>query len=82
MLDAVGSADLVEAMEVATWQARPLEAAYPLIFFDAPRVKIPDEGLVRNKPVHIALGVRADGTKESWGFGSSRTRVPNSGCVS
>ena len=44
--------------EVAAWQARPLEAIYPLIFFDALRVKIRDEGLVRNRAVHIALGVR------------------------
>nr|WP_282432725.1 IS256 family transposase [Sphingomonas populi] len=58
--------------EVATWQQRPLDAVYPLVFFDAIRVKIRDEGMVRNKPVlsfaegaiHIALGVRADGGKE------------------
>ena len=54
--------------EVAAWQARPLEATYPLVFFDALRVKIRDEGLVRNKAVHIALGVRADGTKEILGL--------------
>ena len=54
--------------EVATWQARPLEPVYPLVFFDALRVKIRDEGLVRNKAVHIALGVRADGTKEILGL--------------
>jgi putative transposase len=54
--------------EVAAWQARPLEPAYPLVFFDALRVKIRDEGLVRNKAVHIALGVRADGTKEILGL--------------
>jgi putative transposase len=54
--------------EVATWQSRPLEPVYPLIFFDALRVKIRDEGLVRNKAVHIALGVRADGTKEILGL--------------
>jgi putative transposase len=54
--------------EVAVWQARPLEATYPLVFFDALRVKIRDEGLVRNKAVHIALGVRADGTKEVLGL--------------
>src|ERR1700709_477976 len=54
--------------EIATWQARPLEAVYPLVFFDALRVKIRDEGLVRNKAVHIALGVRADGTKEILGL--------------
>src|ERR1041385_1634268 len=54
--------------EVATWQARPLETTYPLIFFDALRVKSRDEGTVRNKAVHIALGVRADGTKEVLGL--------------
>src|SRR5262249_33744517 len=54
--------------EVASWQARPLEAVYPLIFFDALRVKVRDEGLVRNKAVHIALGVRADGSKEILGL--------------
>src|SRR3954453_16320250 len=54
--------------EVAAWQARPLEAIYPLVFFDALRVKVRDEGLVRNKAVHIALGVRADGTKEVLGL--------------
>src|SRR6187401_2249302 len=54
--------------EVATWQSRPLEPVYPLIFFDALRVKVRDEGLVRNKAVHIALGVRADGSKEILGL--------------
>jgi putative transposase len=54
--------------EVAAWQARPLEPVYPLIFFDALRVKIRDEGLVRNKAVHLALGIRADGTKEILGL--------------
>jgi len=54
--------------EVAAWQARPLERIYPLVFLDAIRVKIRDEGLVRNQAVHIALGVRADGTKEVLGM--------------
>ena len=68
------SPDLISAVtdavleEVAAWQARPLEPVYPLIFFDALRVKIRDEGLVRNKAVHIALGVRADGSKEILGL--------------
>jgi putative transposase len=68
------SPDLISAVtdavleEIAAWQARPLEAAYPLVFFDALRVKVRDEGLVRNKAVHIALGVRADGAKEVLGM--------------
>ena len=53
---------------VGEWQNRPLEASYPLVFFDALRVKIRDEGLVRNKAVYIALGVRADGTKDILGL--------------
>ena len=68
------SPDLISAVtdavleEIAVWQARPLEPVYPLVFFDALRVKVRDEGLVRNKAVHIALGVRADGTKEILGL--------------
>jgi putative transposase len=54
--------------EIAAWQNRPLEAVYPLVFFDALRIKIRDEGLVRNKAVHVALGVRHDGTKEILGL--------------
>jgi putative transposase len=68
------SPDLISAVtdavleEIAAWQARPLEPVYPLVFFDALRVKVRDEGLVRNKAVHIALGVRADGSKEILGL--------------
>jgi putative transposase len=68
------SPDLISAVtdavleEIAAWQARPLEAAYPLVFLDALRVKVRDEGLVRNKAIHIALGIRADGTKEALGL--------------
>ena len=68
------SPDLISAVtdavleEIAAWQARPLEATYPLVFFDALRVKVRDEGLVRNKAVHIALGVRGDGAKEILGM--------------
>jgi putative transposase len=54
--------------EVAAWQQRPLDPAYPLVFFDAIRVKIRDEGTVRNKAIHIALGARADGRKEVLGL--------------
>ncbi len=53
--------------EMVTWQARPLESIYPLVFFDAFRVKVRDEGVVRNKAVPIALGVPGDGTKEILG---------------
>src|ERR671938_1811309 len=68
------SPDLVSAVtdavleEVTSWQDRPLEAVYPLVFFDALRVKVRDESVVRNQAVHVALGARADGTKEILGL--------------
>ncbi len=43
--------------EVTAWQAQPLEAMYPVVFFDALRVKIREDGVVRNKAVYLALGV-------------------------
>ena len=73
------SPDLVSAVtdavldEIAEWQNRPLEAVYPLVFFDALRVKVRDEGTVRNKAVYIALGVRADGAKEILGLWIEQT---------
>ena len=48
--------------QVAEWQNRPLDALYPLVFFDALRVKIRDEGTVRNKAVYLALGEAAQGS--------------------
>lgn len=54
--------------EVAAWQNRPLEPTYAFVFFDALRVKIRDEGVVRNKAVYLALGVRCDGCKEVLGL--------------
>jgi transposase-like protein len=59
--------------EIAAWQARPLERVYPVIFFDALRVKIRDEGTVRNKAVHLALGVLRDGTREILGLWIEQT---------
>jgi putative transposase len=58
---------------VTEWQGRPLDACYPLVFFDAIRVKIRDEGFVRNKAVYIALGIQPDGTKEILGIWIEQT---------
>jgi len=59
--------------EIAAWQARPLERVYLVIFFDALRVKIRDEGTVRNKAVYLALGVLRDGTREILGLWIEQT---------
>ena len=82
------SADLISAVtdavleEVAEWQNRPFDVCYPLVFFDAIRVKIRDEGIVRNKAVYIALGIRPDGTKEILGIWIEQTEGASSGCAS
>jgi putative transposase len=60
--------------QVAEWQNRPLEPLYPLVFFDALRVKVRDEGTVRNKAVYPAPGVRPDGSKRRSVCGSSNRR--------
>jgi putative transposase len=73
------SPDLISAVtdavleEVAEWQNRPLDAVYALVFFDAIRVKIRDEGFVRNKAVYIALGILPDGNKEILGIWIEQT---------
>jgi putative transposase len=80
------SPDLVSAVtdavleEVAAWQSRGLEATYAIVFFDALRVKIRNEGLVNNRAVYLAMGCAARATRKSWGSGSSRLKAPNSGC--
>lgn len=73
------SPDLISAVtdsvldEVGEWQNRPLDSVYPLVFFDALRVKIRDEGFVRNKAIYIALGIQPDGTKDILGLWIEQT---------
>lgn len=59
--------------EVAQWQQRPLDSSYPVVIFDALRVKIRDEGVVRNKAVYLALGVTRAGSKEVLGLWIEQT---------
>ena len=68
------SADLISTVteavlaEVAAWQSRPLEALYPVMFFDAIRVKVRDQGTVSNKAAYLALGITPDGRKHVLGL--------------
>jgi putative transposase len=54
--------------EVTAWQARPLEPMYPVVFFDALRVKIKEDAVVRNKAIYLALGVLPDGSRDILGL--------------
>lgn len=59
--------------EALTWQSRPLETMYPVVFFDALRVKIRDDGVVSNKAVYLALGIQADGQRDVLGLWIEQT---------
>jgi putative transposase len=59
--------------EVGRWQSRPLDPLYALVFFDALRVKMRDEGTVRNKAVYLAIGVTPEGRKEVLGIWIEQT---------
>jgi len=59
--------------EITAWQARPLDRVYAVVFFDALRVKIRDEGTVKIKAVYLALGVRTDGTRDILGLWIEQT---------
>lgn len=61
------------AEEVLTWQARPLDAMYPVIYLDAIMVKVRDGAHVRNKAAHIAVGVDMDGIKHVLGIWLQQT---------
>ena len=59
--------------EVVEWQNRPLEGMYPIVFFDALRVKIRSDGTVKNQAVYLALGVAPDGTRDVLGLWIEQT---------
>ncbi len=59
--------------EALAWQNRPLETMYPVVFFDALRVKIRDDGVVSNKAVYLALGIQADGQRDVLGLWIEQT---------
>jgi putative transposase len=59
--------------EVTAWQSRPLDPMYPVVFFDALRVKIRDEATVRSKAVYLALAVLPDGTRDILGIWIEQT---------
>jgi len=50
------------------WQARPLEAIYPVVYIDALFVSVRDGGTVIKKAVYVALGTRVDGSREVLGL--------------
>jgi len=54
--------------EIKEWQNRPLDRVYPVIFLDALVCEVRQDGTVKNKAAHLAVGVDADGKKEVLGI--------------
>src|SRR5215470_15699714 len=73
MYDVEVSPDLISRVtdgvldELAEWQSRPLDRVYPVIFIDALMVKVRD-GVVTNRPVHLAIGIDGEGAKQVLGL--------------
>jgi transposase-like protein len=61
--------------EATQWQQRPLESVYAVVLFDCLRVKIRDEGVVKNKAVYVALGVDRAGKKDVLGLWIAQTEA-------
>ena len=59
--------------EVRAWQSRPLEALYPVVYFDCLRVKIRDGAHILTKAIYLAIGLTRDGQKEALGIWVSPT---------
>src|SRR5690606_3055752 len=59
--------------ETVAWQNRSLGRMYPVVFFDALRVKIRADGLVTNKAVYLALGIDANGERDVLGLWIEQT---------
>ena len=74
MYDADVSATLVSRVtdavidKVTEWQARPLDAVYPIVYLDCIVVKIRQDKRVINKAIYLALGVNMAGHKELLGM--------------
>jgi putative transposase len=54
--------------DVEAWRTRPLEAVYPIVYFDALRVKVREDRSVKNLACYLALGVDCDGEREALGI--------------
>lgn len=54
--------------DVASWQSRPLDPVYPILYLDAIHLKMRHEGRVQNQAVYLALGITLEGRKELLGL--------------
>jgi transposase-like protein len=54
--------------DVAAWRSRPLEAVYPVVYFDAMRIKVREDRQVQNRACYLTLGITLEGKREPLGI--------------
>jgi putative transposase len=59
--------------EAKSWQMRPLDPLYPIVYLDCIHAKVRDNGIVRSKAVYLALGINMEGEKELLGLWIAQT---------
>lgn len=53
--------------EIKAWQSRPLDEVYPILYVDAIRLRVKDNGVVTTKSAYLAIGVDVEGRKHALG---------------
>ena len=54
--------------DIEQWRSRPLDPVYPIVYFDAMRVKVREDRSVQNRACYLAIGVSCDGDREPLGI--------------
>jgi putative transposase len=54
--------------DVEAWRTRPLEAVYPIVYFDCLMVKLREDRSVRSRACYLAIGVSVDGERDVLGI--------------
>ena len=54
--------------ELKSWQQRPLNSVYPIVWMDAVHYKVREEGRYISKAIYTLLGLTVDGNKEILGI--------------
>ncbi len=54
--------------QARSWQNRPLDSFYAIVFLDALYVKMRHEGRVENRAVYVAIGINLEGKKDVLGL--------------
>ena len=63
----------VVADEITAWQNRPVDEVYPIVYVDAIRVRVRDQGAVTIKAAYLVVGVDLDGRKHVLGIWIAET---------